>query len=235
MAVLFFLLSAHLIVGFELRPHEFENGSQPIGLRQVEVSRLTAFQFGDLAFHLTCLSGEDGVGNASPYSCEFGEVGVTCKAVILLIRSLRGKFEHLLNASEVAHKIIKVPNVMALHDLARKQVAHERPYLCGCVGDRSTRCEDYIPASALLLHRLYFEVQTLTLFRIRWIYALDTALHGCGKSEVLVFVRLVHKDSVNSEVIKVEGIIGGAVKHFFRASLGVLLCDCGSLAVFLWL
>ncbi len=74
MTILFFLLPTHFIIGFELRSHEFENGSQSIGLRQIKVGRLTSFQFGDLAFYLACLSCENGVGYACPYSCEFGQV-----------------------------------------------------------------------------------------------------------------------------------------------------------------
>ena len=164
--VLFLLLATHLLVIVELVFHELHHTTQGFRLRQIDVLCLFTVHLWYLVAHASCLTCQHRVGDTCPYTHKFGEVHITCKAVILLILAVGGKFQHLLDIAEVAHKVVEIIDAVLAHGVGWHEIAHERPYLgCG-VADRRTSGKHHILAVLALQHGLRLQIDTLRLLAI---------------------------------------------------------------------
>ena len=153
-AILLFLLAAHLVKAVKFRAHILHHAAQCACLWQIDVLRFASLHFGYLLHQLRLVFGEYGVSHARPYTHKFGQIDVTCKAVYFLELAAGVELWHLLYVAEVAHEVVKVVNAVFLHGVLGHEVAHESPYLCGCVADRRTSGEDNITSVVLLQHGL---------------------------------------------------------------------------------
>ena len=154
MAVLLLLLAAHLVKIVQLLAHILHHATQGACLWQIDVLRLASLHFGYLLHQLRLVLGEHGVSHARPYTHQFGQIDVTCKAVHFLELATCVELRHLLYVAEVAHEVVKVVDTIFFHRVLGHKVAHESPYLCGRVADRRTRGEDNVASVVLLQYGL---------------------------------------------------------------------------------
>ena len=166
MAVLFLLLATHLLVFVELVFHELHHTTQGFRLWQIDVLCLTTFHLWYLVTHASSLTCQHGIGDTCPYTHKFGEVYITCKAVVLLILAVGGKFQHLLDIAEVAHKVVEIIDAVLAHGVGWHKITHERPYFCCGIADRRTSSKHHILAVLALQHGLRLEIYTLRLLTI---------------------------------------------------------------------
>ena len=166
MAVLFLLLSAHLVVSFKFSLDILHNATQSTCLWQIEVLRLSSLHIGDFVAHASCLFGKNSIGHSRPYTHQLGKIDVTGKAVVLLELATCGKLQHLLDVTEVAHKVVKVVDAVLLHSVCRHKVTHKRPYLGSGVTDRCACGEDYVSSVVLLQYRLCLQEHALRLLAV---------------------------------------------------------------------
>ena len=235
MTVLFLLLAAHIIVSVKLLLDKLHDRAQCACLRQEDVLCFAALHLRYLVTYTSGLACQHGVGHGRPNAHKFGQVYISCKAIVLFILAACGKLQHLLQVAKVTYKIIEVINAVVFHHIGRHKIAHERPYLCGGVGDRCAGRKNNILAAGLFKNGLCFEEHSLRLLTERRVYTFHTALHGGGKAEVLVLVSLIDKDSINAHAVEVLDIISSTVEHFPRFNFCILSGHCGFLSVLFFL
>ena len=166
MAVLFLLLTAHFVIPLKFSLDILHNATQSTCLWQIEVLRLSSLHIGDFVAHASCLFGKDGIRYARPYTYQLGQIDIPGKAVVLLELATCGKFQHLLNVTEVAHKVVKVVDAVLHHSVSRHKVTHKRPYLSCCVADWCTCGEDYVSSVVLLQDSLCLQEYALRFLAV---------------------------------------------------------------------
>ena len=232
MAILFLLLATHVLVFIELVLHILHHASQNLGLREIDILSLSAIHLWYLVTHASSLTGKHSIGYAAPYTHKFGEVHITCKAVILLVLAVGGKLQHLLYVTEVPNEVIKVIDAILAHGVGWHQIAHECPYLGSGVTDRRTCGKHYVLAVLVLQYGLSLEIHALRLLAVRGVYTFHSSLHGGGKTEVLVFVRLINEQGINTHIVEVGYIIGLTVEHLLCLDSSILFAFSFTLLIF---
>lgn len=222
MAVLLLLLARHVLETVKLRLHELHYPAQSPSLRQVNIRRLAALHLRYLVAHPAGVARKNRIGHAAPYTHKFRQVHISRKSIVLLELAARRKLDHLRYIAEVANEIVKIIDSILLHTFRRHQITHERPYLRSRVRYGSTRGKHHIAPVVALHHRLRFQIHSLRLLAERRVNTLNAALHSRRKSQVLVFVSLVHKDSVYTHIVEVLDIVNITVKHLQSPHLRVL-------------
>ena len=231
-AILFLLLATHVLVCIELVLHILHHASQSLGLWKVDVLGLSALHLWYLVAHTSSLTGKHSIGYAAPYTHKFGEVHITCKAVVLLILAVGGKLQHLLYVAKVPNEVIKVIDAVLTHGVGWHQIAHECPYLGSGVADGCAGGKHYVLAVLVLQYGLRLEIHALRLLAVRGVYTFHSSLHGGGKTKVLVFVCLINEQGINAHIVKVGYIIGLTVEHLLCLNSRILFTFSFTLLIF---
>ena len=156
MAILFFLLTTHLVVFIKLMLHIFHNATQGACLWQIEVLCLATLQLGYFLFYASCLAGQHGVAHTRPNAHQLWQINISGKAVVFLELTACRELQHLLYVSEIAHEIVKVVDAVFFHCVLGHEVAHESPYLCRRVADRCASGEHHVASMVLFQYGLRF-------------------------------------------------------------------------------
>ena len=166
MAILFLFLATHLLILFKFVLYELHNATQCTCLWQIKILCLSSFHFGNLVLYSTGFFSQDGIGHSRPYTHQFRKIDISGETGVLFKFSACGKLQHLLNVTEVAHKVIKVIDTVLFHRVSRHEIAHKCPNFCSGVANGCTSGEYYVPSVVLFQNGLCFQKYALRLLTV---------------------------------------------------------------------